>query len=356
MANKKLIELCKEVAIYENNPSIKARKTLEALNEMQDSLTSVFLILNEKDFPATKTMKDYVYADLFFDQQLASEYAEKDCIATLMFEPKDTLNLLYKANVNLLIVHIDENTVTALDINKDYISALVETNGIRPEINHMSFEIERMLAEGASEDVLAPLVTKLYEEIGHGGFYLFKNRRNGLYFKDPEGTIVVYSDILLAQNAYYFAEAQSKFGVDFTEIAYAYIEEFAIGEKALILNETIVIPEEVIKYAIITTPTIEKAKAFVAKMNNEHKLQLDAEDLLARLLDYPEMYKTFLTGITDDLNFVGGIPFSAEGYSGNVLLQVTTGGNAAAAFSIIERLKTDPATFRPLFETGQLKY
>jgi hypothetical protein len=220
----------------------------------------------------------------------------------------------------------------------------------------LSFEVEKLLAKNPSQEELMPLVTKLYEEVGRGGFYLFKNKRNGLFFKDSDGAIAVYSDILLAQNSFYMEEAKNKFGADFTEIAYAYIEEFAIGEKALVLNEAVVISEDVIKYAIIATPTIEKAKKYVDKMNEEHKLELNAEDLLVRLLDYPEMYKAFLTGITDELEFVGNIPFSAEGYSGNVLLQVTTAGNAAAAFSIIEKLKTDPATYRPLFETGHLKY
>ena len=70
----------------------------------------------------------------------------------------------------------------------------------------------------------------------------------------------------------------------------------------------------------------------------------------------PEMYKAFLTGIDNDLKFVGSIPFSAEGYSGNVMLQVSTNGNAAAVFSILDKLMRDPATYKRLFESGQLKY
>lgn len=359
MSTKRFIGYCNQLSSEYLTGAQRIEIENAALKELADSITLVYTLTQDYAYPFVKTMGNKIYTDLYIDREVAEQQARitNNCAVSLISSLNDdVLKLICKSDLDLLIVRINDETVIPLNIDKDFLRANVDTSDMRPKLTGIMNVLRQMNNNEVDEKQMEPYISAMHEELGNGNLYVFYNRKNGTIFKTADGEVPAYSDIDEATSSSFADEAIDAFGEGIADVKFVPIEKFAMPAVRLILNDLYYIEKEMVTYALIKSESSEKAKAYILKQNEEHGLDMVPEELLARLFERPEMYKTFLTGINDDLKFVGSIPFSAEGYSGNVMLQVSTNGNAAAVFSILDKLMRDPATYKRLFESGQLKY
>ena len=284
-----------------------------------------------------------------------------------MIDYRNQLKNLYRNGVNLLIVHLDKDTAVGLPIDTQWYKEVFEPadEPARPPlkaiINMLDYAVETRDSEK-----LQMLYAMMYDEFYGGPLLAFRNKRTGEILRGKniqmdaagarEDAILVYTDIESMIDSVGARMAAEKYGQQGYESIALNVEDYALPPSNLLLNEKYVIRHEAVSSVLLLTEHAKRALMYVDKKNEENGITLDGEDLLVRLSAYPDMYREFVTNISEDLTFTGKITARAAGYSGAVLMKTTTHGNAAAAYSLMEKLTTNPDLYRRQFETGKIAY
>lgn len=357
MATKKFIDYC--FAVMNTNDEIDKRVyNNKAFAEMFELSNTLYGVTENGVLPMVNYINGEAHVILYVEKDVATAMAKATESGSVFILPGgvDGMLSIYKTNVSKLLVQLDFDNMVALNVNNTLIHTKCDTGLLRPKLTGLFLKLSHLSNKDATEEEMAQVSNEMCIELGRGKLFILKNRETHALFVNKDNEIPIFSDREFVDISFAKEEAEKRWNWRNVEIIPYELEGVAIPPRKLLFNDRFVIPEEAVKIALMQTEAIDRALEYIKRANERSGYELDGEDLLMRLMDYPDMYKEFILNISDDYEFTGKITASAEGYSGAVLMQTTTGGNAAAAYSLIEKFKRDPGVYLKLFKTGQIQY
>lgn len=338
--------------------------TREALRMLCDIFTDIYIVSYDAAIPVMLERDGMNYAECFLDEESADCAAakDKDAMVVLMPDNKNRLEILYRNGFDALVVHVTDTKRAVLILDKVECFNTFTANGktCRPELSAIIYKLDRALDTGNTE-VANDMAGKMYREVGNGNLYVIRNKVTGeiLYDEDSqthEPVVLTYTDVNAMYGTSGVEFAIKKYGRENCEEFSAGIEQFALPARALMLNDKYFVGADYVAASMLSTAGAKRALNYIEMENAKNNISIDGEELLTRLLNHPDMYREFVGGIDANLKFVGKITARTADYSGGVLLETVANGNAAAAYSLIEKLISHPEIYQHDFETGKITY
>lgn len=355
---------CCEAILSEKDAKRLSELTQRAFGLMCDIFADFYIVTYDAMIPVMKYSDGINYADVYKNKEDAESGMSLNANAMTILMPNNRrrLEILYRNGFDAVVVHLDDAKRVVLLIDKMDCAARYAANGrtYRPELcailNKMDYEYSY-----GDKKLAAGLVEQMYKEIGNGNLYVVKNRKTGEILCDEtedthEQMVLAYTDVAAMMGMPGVDYAISKYGMENCQEVSLSLEDFAIPAKAIYLNDQYFISKEIIEHVIKQTEHAKRALRYIEAENIKNNLDIDGDELLTRLFAYPDMYREFVTGIGANLEFTGKITVRACDYSGSVLMETTANNNAAAVYSIIEKLTSHPDLFLGDFESGKLNY
>ena len=357
-------ECCRNIANAETGSEEIAHAMESAFVALSNILTDVYMVSDGGSVPLMMSKSNVKYADFFQSVELADKATAEmggDYISIIMPDAESRLKVLYENGFDAIVVHLDDGCEAVLQIDTKECAKSFDAAGLlmRPDLMTLfdDFEKANQIKDG---NEIAELTKAIYDTFSCGNLYAIRNTKTGeiLHDKTDSGddVILTFTDMDEVELSSVVFYAEEEFGKGNVEAAQVGLEEIGVPSCALYINNRYYINKEVVANAIITTAKALRALDYINKQNTKNNITLDGEDLLLRLLNYPQMYLEFVQGINGELEFAGTITARAQGYSGSVIFETTCSHNAAAVYSIMEKLTTHPNIYLHDFEIGKLTY
>lgn len=317
---------------------------------------------------------DGFYVELFSSKNMAEEKALKyngAVFATEFFDAPKRLSKLFFMGCDFVRVYYDDIGIGFVDlkIDKEACEELCyKKSGCSrsPELSKITLLYKTSILKGNPDDDLAESAYEIAKDktlnilaLENGNpAILTKEELKEVGLNRGEDALFAYSEQDTFADGVY-ATLKGEKGLRTRAFEMKDILEYG---ALILVDDCIVVDNKKSEKEFLKTQEAKRAIAYTRKKNVENGIEIDAVDLLERLYKYPEMYNNFINGIDDELQWVGKIKERIQGkpgtagYSGAAIYETLAEENAAATYSILEKLMTNPDRYMRIFEAGQLLY